>query len=132
MHSVVIGIGGHYYVVVAEVVDVVLHAEGVDEEVEFFVFGYALAAFLVGIDRLAAQAEHSLVCGVAGLGDGSACGVALGDEDAAALDVFLRLLRSLVAVVVAAVAEFTVIDGGLAVALAGLLLDAGDLLPFLL
>ena len=132
VHAVVIGIGGDDDVVVAEVLEVVLDAEGGDKQVQLFVLRKLLAALLVAVERLAAQREDGLVVGVARLGDRSACGVALRDEDGGVLDVLLGLLRDLVVEVEAAVAELGVIDVGALVALAGLLLDAADLLALLL
>ena len=132
MHSVVIGIGRHDDVVVAEVLHVVFHSQGGYEQVELLVLGHLLAALLEAVDGLAAEAEHRLVVGVARLGDGSACGVALGDEYAGLLHELLCLLGALVVEVEAAVAELAVVDVRLLVALAGLLLDSRDLFALLL
>ena len=132
MHSVVIGIGGHDDVVVPQAFEVILHSEGGYEQVELFVLGHPLAALLIAVDRLSAQREHGLEVRVAGFGDGSARRVSLSDEDGTAFDEILVLVVDFVVVVVAAVSQLGVEYAGFLVALAGLFLYAGDLLPFLL
>ncbi len=132
MHAVIIRIGGYYYIVVAQIVNVVFHSERTDQQIEFFVFDHPPAAFLVRIDGLSAKAEHCLVIGIAGFCDGSACRVALSNEYAAVFDIVFCIITCLVAIMIAAVAEFAVVDRRLAIALARLLLYAGNLLPLLL
>lgn len=124
VHTVIIGISRHHYIVVSEIFQVVFHAKGRDEQVQLFVLRHALAALLVAVDRLSPQGENGLIVGVAGLGNGSARGITLCDEYGGVLYVVLILLGNLVVVVEAAVAELAVVDSGLAVALAGLFLDA--------
>ena len=53
VHSVIIGIGCDYYVVVSQVVDVFLHSQCGDEKIQFLVLCHALPAFLVAVYRLA-------------------------------------------------------------------------------
>ena len=55
MHSVIIGIGRHDDLVVAEVVDVLFKSKGVYEKVQLLIFRNLLAAFLVGVDRLSSE-----------------------------------------------------------------------------
>ena len=127
VHSVIIGIGSHDDVVVAQVLKVVFNAQRRDEQVELFVFRHLLSALLVAVDRLASQGKYGLEVGVPRLGDGTARGVALGDEDGRVLYVLLVLLGNLVIEVETAVPELLVVDIGLLVALAGLLLYARNL-----
>ena len=68
--------------------------------------------------------------GVADLGDGSGCGIALRDEDAGLFAFIELVLGEFVSVVVFAVAQLAVVDAGLLVALAGFFLDTGNLFPF--
>ena len=132
MHSIVVGIGRDNYLVVPEVLDVVFDSERGDQQVELFVLGHLLAAFLVAVDGLAPEREHCLAVRVARLGDGSARRVALGDEYRRVLDVVLVLRVDLLVVVVAAVAQLLVVDAAALVALAHLLLDSRDFLALLL
>ena len=123
VHAVVIGIGSYDDLVVAEVVDVLLKTEGIDEEVQLLVLGNLLAALLVGVDRLSAEGEHSLGLRITCLGDGSARRVTLGDEDAGLLAKLLLSCRKLVLQVVLAVTQLLVVYACTLVALLGLLLD---------
>ena len=72
VHSVIIGIRSHNDLLVAEVLDVVLQSECVDQEIELLVLGNLLAAFLVAVDRLSSEREYSLGFCVTCLCDGSA------------------------------------------------------------
>ena len=127
VHAVDIGIGGDDDVVVAQVLDVLVDVQGGLQQVELFVLVTHFLGHAQAVERLAAQAEHGLGLHVAALGDASRCGVALSDEDGA-FEAFL-----VVGVEVdAAVAEFAVVETDLLGALAGSLLDAGNLLAFLL
>ena len=127
VHAVHIGIGGDDDVVVAQVLNVLVDVQGGLQEVELLVLITHFLGHSQAVERLAAQAEHGLGLHVAALGDASRCGVALGDEDGA-FEAFL-----VVGVEVdAAVAELAVVEADLLRALACGLLDAGNLLAFLL
>ena len=88
VHSVIIGIGCNNDAVVAQVIHVIFHSKGIDEQVELFIFSHSLAAFLVAVDRFSPEAEHCLRVCPAGFGDGSACRVSLCDEYAGQLTQF--------------------------------------------
>ena len=103
VHPVVIGIGGHNDVVVAQVVQVVFHSEGGDQKIQLLILGDPLAALLVAVDRLSPEAEHCLVVGVPYLRDGSGSGVSLGYEYAGLFRHVLLVLGHLVAEMVPAV-----------------------------
>ena len=131
MHAVIIGIGGYDDVVVAQVFQVFLHAEGVDQEVEFLVFGHPLAAFLEAVDGLAPQGEDRLGVGIPHLGDGTGGGVSLRDEDGGLFpQVFHSLGEFVVTEVVSAVPELAVVNGRFLGPFAGLFLYAGNFFPF--
>ena len=128
MHSVVIGIGRHHNPVVAQVRNVIFHSECVQKQVQFLVLRHFLAALLVAVDGLSTEAEHRLGLCVACLGDGTACGVSLGDEYAREINLLLVLLGDPVSQMQLAVTQLAVVDVRALVALTGLLLDAGDFL----
>ncbi len=130
VHPVVIGIGRHHNPVVAQVSHVVLHSESVQQQVQLLVLRHLLAALLVAVDRLSAEAEHRLRLRVACLGDCTARGVTLGDEYAREVNLFLVLLGDLVSQMQLAVAQLAVIDIRPLVAFAGLLLNPRNLLAF--
>ncbi len=128
MHSVIIGIGRHDDVVVAQVVKVVLDSEGRDQKVQFLVLSHFLVAFLVAVYRLATKTEHGLILSFSHLGDGSARGVSLSDEYARKFPEIFLALWQLVTVVKTAVSQLSVIDIRFLVPFPCLLLDSGDLL----
>ena len=126
MHAIDIGIGGDDDVVVAQVLNVFVNIECGLQQVELLVLITYFLGHAQAVERLTAQTEHSLGLHVAALGDASRGGVALGDEDGA----FEAFLVSRIEVD-AAVAELAVVKTDLLGALAGGLLDAGNLLAFL-
>ena len=132
VHSVIIGIGCYDDLVISEVLHVIFHAKGIDQERELLVLGNLLAAFLVAVDRLSSQTEYSLCLCIAGLCDRSACRVSLGDEYTGVFGEFLLCCRKLVVVMDLAVAQLAVIDVRPFVSLLGLLLDCRDFLALLL
>ena len=132
MHSVVVGIRRNDDLVVAEVVYVLLKAKGVYQKVKLFIFRNLLPAFLVAVDGFSSQRENGLRLGIAGLGDGTACRISLGDEDAGLFPELLLCCRELVLVVIFSVPELLVVDVGPFVPFLGLFLYGGYLLPFLL
>ena len=95
VHAVVIGICCYDNIIVAQVVQILLYAQGVDEQVQFLVLSHAAPAFLEAVDGFAPQREHRLVVGVAHLGDGTGCGVALRDEDGGFLPLVFHALGKL-------------------------------------
>ena len=132
MHTIVIGIRCHDDPSVAEVIHVLLKSECIDQQVELLILRKLLRTLLVAVQRLSTKREHSLSLGVACLGDGSACRVSLGDEDAGLVAELLLGCRKLVLVVVFAVTELLVIDACTLVALLGILQDRRILLALLL
>ena len=132
VHSVVIGIGCDDDLVVSEILHIIFHAKGIHQECELLVFRNLLAALLVAVDRLTSEAEYGLGLCIAGLCDGSARRVSLGDEYTCELRQLFLCCRKLVIVVDLAVAELTVVDVGSLVSLLSLLLDCRDLLALLL
>ena len=128
MHAVDVGVGSDDDLVVAQPVEPVLDVEGSLQEVELLVLVDDLLRQPKGVERLASQAEHRLGVDVAALGDGTAGGVSLGDEDAALLaHLSLRVVE-----VDAAVAQLAVVHVDFLGTLTGYLRDAGYLLAFLL
>ena len=132
MHTVVIGIGCDYDVLVSEVVCVVLDAEGVDEKVQLLVFGNFSSAFLIAVDRLSSKTEYSLYLCVSCFGDCSARGITLGYEETGLFGKFLLCCRQFVIVMKLAVTELAVIYVCPLVSFLCLLLYAGDFLTLFL
>ena len=131
VHAVIIGIRGHDDVVVTQVGHVFLHAQGGDEKVQLFILCHPLAALLEAVDGFAPEGEHGLVVGVAHLGDGSAGGVALRDEDGGEFLLLFHAFGELrVREMVAAVPQFAVVDGRFLGPFAGFFLHAGNLFAF--
>ena len=123
MHSVVIGIGCHYDPSVSEVLDVLLKSESIDQKVEFLVFCKFLRTLLVAVERLSPEREHGLSLCIAGLCDGSARRVSLGDEYAGEVSELFLGGWKLVLIVIFAVPELLVIYARTLVALLCLFLN---------
>ena len=81
MHTIHIGIGGYYNVVVAQAFHAFFYVEGVLQQVELFIFIHYLLGKAVAVERLTPQTEHRLSLYLPALGDATAGRVALGDED---------------------------------------------------
>ena len=68
MHSVNIGIGSYYHLVVTQSFEAVLNVQGCLQKVELLVLIYYGTAQAKAVERLSAQAEHGLRIGIAALG----------------------------------------------------------------
>ena len=80
MHAIHIGIGSNNDIVVAQVLQTVFNVEGMLKKIEFFVLVDDLLGQAKGIERLSPEAEDSLSLHIAGLGNGTACGIPLSYE----------------------------------------------------
>ena len=128
VHAIDIGIGGHNHLVVAQGVETILNVEGGLQQVELFVFIHHLLGEAERIKRLAPERKYSLGVDITALGDGTACRIALGDEDGA---FFLALVLD-IREVDAAVAQLAVVQIGFLGALTGQFGNAGHLLALFL
>ena len=81
VHAVDVGIGRNHDVVVAEAFDSVLDIKGVLKEVEFLVFVDDFFGEAEGVEGFAFKGEDRLRVDVAGFGNGTGSGVALGDKE---------------------------------------------------
>ena len=121
VHAVDVGIGGDDDAVVTQVFDAVFDVEGVLEEVEFLVFVNDFFGEAKAVQGLSFEGEDGLGFGVAGFGDGTGGGIALGDEDHGFRSQFVFGVE-----VDFAIAEFAVVEVGFFGAFVGDLFDAGD------
>ena len=127
VHSVDIGIGGHYHLVVSQRVESVLNVERSLKEVELLVFVHHLFCQSERVERFSSQREYSLSVYVAAFGNASAGRVTLGDEYRA----FLLPFVFHVAVVYAAVAQLPVVQVCLLCTFPCEFSDSGHSLSFL-
>ena len=127
VEAVHVGIGGEDDLAVAEALHGVLHVERLDEVVELLVAVEHVAVLAAGVERLAAEAEHGLLHGVARGAERAAGGLALGEEDHRVLAPALLVALLVEAQVLLAVLELRHAHGDGGGALAALLLDRVEL-----
>ena len=72
VHSVHIGIGCNYYLVVAQIIQALLNVQGCLQQVELLILINHLFGQAVAVQRLTTQTEYRLGIYVTALGDGSA------------------------------------------------------------
>ena len=80
MHTVHIGIGSHYHLIISKAVETFLYVEGCLKKIELLILIYHLLCQTVAVERLTAKGEHSLCVHVTALCDTSARRVTLCDE----------------------------------------------------
>ncbi|MCY1244305.1 hypothetical protein D9M72_573720 [compost metagenome] len=80
MHTVDIGIGCDYDIVVTQVAHILLYIQSRLEQVEFFVFVDNLFAHAIRIQRFSTQAENGLGINVTRFRNGTRSRISLGDK----------------------------------------------------
>ena len=107
MHTVHIGISCYNHFVVTQSFDSVFYIQGCLEQVEFFVLVHHFLCQPERIQRFTTEAEYRLCVDITALGDGTACRVSLGDEDAG---IFFQPFSFRVVEVDTAVTQFAVMQ----------------------
>ena len=107
VHTVHIGIGCYNHFVVTQSFDSVFYIQGCLEQVEFFVLVHHFLCQPERIQRFTTEAEYRLCVDITALGDGTACRVSLGDEDAG---IFFQPFSFRVVEVDTAVTQFAVMQ----------------------
>src|ERR1035437_9744001 len=79
--AVHIGIGGYYYIVVAQPVQPFFYIQRMLQQVEFFILIHYLFGQAIAVEWLTPQAEYCLAFHRPALGYRTTCRVALGNED---------------------------------------------------